>query len=217
VAQFEKETGRTVRLTFGSSGNFVAQIRNGAPFDLFLSADVDYPKQLERSGLVERGTLYEYARGHLALWTRADSGVDVRRGLSVLTDARVRRVAIANPDHAPYGRAAVAALRHEGLYDRVRTKLVLGENISQAAQFVQTGGADVGIVALSLALSDALKPSGAYVQIPEAWHPPIQQAVVVLAASKQKELARRFLDFLKKPEIVGLLQAFGFAVPGAGR
>src|SRR6185436_17344799 len=99
-----------------SSGNFFAQMQNGAPFDVFLSADIDYPKRLERAGLTERGSLYEYARGHLVLWTRTDSGIDIRRGLAALADARVRRIAVANPEHAPYGRAAVAALRHEGLY-----------------------------------------------------------------------------------------------------
>ena len=117
VAQFEKDTGQQVRLTFGSSGNFFAQIENGAPFDIFLSADIDYPRRLEGSGQAERGSLYEYATGRLVLWTRHDSGIDVRRGLAVLTDVRVRRVAIANPEHAPYGRAAVAALRHERLYE----------------------------------------------------------------------------------------------------
>ena len=119
AAQFEKQTGQKVTLTFGSSGNFFSQIQNGAPFDVFMSADVDYPKQLERAGQVEPGSLYEYATGHLVLWTRKDSGIDIRRGLSVLTDATVKHIAIANPEHAPYGRAAVAALRHEGLYDRV--------------------------------------------------------------------------------------------------
>src|SRR5579859_3444473 len=119
AAGFEKASGKKVELIFGSSGNFFAQIQNGAPFDVFLSADIDYPRRLEGSGQAERGSLYEYATGRLVLWTRSDTGIDVRRGLTVLTDARVRHVAIANPEHAPYGRAAVAALRHEGLYERV--------------------------------------------------------------------------------------------------
>ena len=160
AAQFEKETGHKVALTFGSSGNFFTQIQNGAPFDVFLSADIDYPRRLERAGLTERGSLYQYAIGRLVLWTRNDSGIDLHGGLSVLTDANVRKVAIANPEHAPYGRAAVAALRHEQLYERVRGKFVLGENISQAAQFVQSGNAEVGILALSLALAPALKAAG---------------------------------------------------------
>jgi molybdate transport system substrate-binding protein len=189
-------------------------MQNGAPFDVFLSADIDYPRQLEAGGLSEPGTLYPYAKGRLVLWTRNDSGVDVRRGLAVLSDAHVRRVAIANPEHAPYGRAAVAALRHEGLYDRVQAKLVLGENISQAAQFAQSGSADAGVIALSLALSPALKSSGTYIEIPEAWHPPIEQAACVLASSRQKALARQFLDYLKKSESVRILRSYGFTLPG---
>jgi len=210
--QFEKDTGHAVAVTFGSSGNFFTQIQNGAPFDVLLSADVDYPRQLEAGGFSERGSLYQYAKGRLVLWTRNDSGVDVRRGLSVLADARVRRVAIANPEHAPYGRAAVAALRHEGLYERMQGKLVLGENISQAAQFAQSGSADAGLIALALAMSPTLKSTGTYTDIPESWYPPIEQAACVLSASRQKVLARQFLDYLKKPDSVRILRAFGFTV-----
>ena len=217
VARFEKDTGRPVKLTFGSSGNFVAQMQNGAPFDVFLSADIDYPRQLERSGHAERGSLYQYATGRLVVWTRNDSGIDVRRGLGVVADPRVRRVAIANPEHAPYGRAAVAALRHERLYDGVQSKLILGENISQAAQFAQSGSTDVGLVALSLALSPTLKSTGTYAEIPASFHPPIEQAAVVLASSRQKALARQFIDYLKRPETVQILRADGFEVPQATR
>jgi molybdate transport system substrate-binding protein len=213
AAQFEKETGQRVRLTFGSSGNFFTQIQNGAPFDVFLSADIDYPRRLEGSGEAERGSVHEYATGHLVLWTRKDSGIDLRRGLTVLADARVRRIAVANPEHAPYGRAAIAALRHEELYERVRDKFVLGENISQAAQFAESGGADVGLLALALALSPALKSSGTYIDIPESWHPPIAQAAVVLSSSRQKPLARQFIDYLKKPDTLRILQSYGFALP----
>jgi molybdate transport system substrate-binding protein len=213
VSQFEKDTGQPVRVTFGSSGNFFAQIENGAPFDVFLSADIDYPRRLEQAGQAERASLYEYATGRLVLWTRKDSGIDVRRGLTILTDARVRRIAIANPEHAPYGRAAVAALRHEGLYPRVQGKFVLGENISQAAQFAQLGSADVGLLALALALSSTLKSSGVYVEIPASWHPPIEQAAVILTTSRQKTLARQFIEYLKKPDSVRILQSYGFVVP----
>jgi molybdate transport system substrate-binding protein len=213
AAQFEKDTGHKVTLTFGSSGNFFTQIQNGAPFDVFLSADVEYPRRLERAALAERGSQYEYATGRLVLWTRLDSGIDIRQGLSVLADARVRRIAIANPEHAPYGRAAVAALRHEQLYDRVREKFVFGENISQAAQFAQSGGADVGVLALSLALSPTLKSSGSHVDIPESLYPPIEQAAIVVASSRQKALARQFVEYLGKPETVQILRANGFGVP----
>jgi len=213
ASQFERDTGQHIRLTFGSSGNFFTQIGNGAPFDVFLSADIDYPRRLEASGQAERGSVYEYAAGRLVLWARNDSGIDVRRGLAVLADGRVHRIAIANPEHAPYGRAAVAALRHERLYEQVQGKFVMGENISQAAQFAQSGSADVGVLALALALSPTLKSSGTYVEIPESWYPPIEQAAVVLAASRQKPLAQQFVDYLKKPDSVRILRSFGFAVP----
>ena len=211
AAQFEKDTGQKVMVTFGSSGNFYTQIQHGAPFDVFMSADIDYPRRLEQSGLAERGSLVEYAMGHIVLWTRKDSGIDLRGGLAVLADPKVKRVAIANPAHAPYGRAAVAALRHEQVYDRVKSKFVLGENISQAAQFAQSGNAEVGIVALSLALGQALKDAGTYVEIPADFHPPIEQAAVVVAKSPRKALARQFVDALKQPAIVTLLQSYGFA------
>src|SRR5262249_18312364 len=167
-----------VTVSFGSSGNFFAQIQDGAPFDVFFSADVDYPRQLVASGHAEAGSLSQYATGRIVLWTRKDTGMDVRRGLGILREARVRRIAIANPRHAPYGRAAVAALRHEHVYDAVESRLVMGENISQTAQLVDSGNADVGIIALSLALGPALRERGTYVEIPAAAYPPIEQAAV---------------------------------------
>jgi molybdate transport system substrate-binding protein len=216
VSRFERDTGIRATVSYGSSGNFFAQIQNGAPFDVFFSADVDYPKRLVASGHAETDSLYEYATGHLVVWTRSDSGIDVTHGLSSVTDDRVRRVAIANPQYAPYGRAAVAALQHEQLYERVKGKLVLGENLSQTAQFAQTGNAQVGIISLSLALGPALK-SGKYVEIPTTFHPPIQQAAVVLSGSKNKSAARQLLAYLKRPESAKLLHTFGFAPPGAAR
>jgi molybdate transport system substrate-binding protein len=213
AVQFERATGRHVTLTFGSSGNFATQIEHGAPFDVFMSADLDYPKRLEQAGLVAPGSRYEYATGHLVLWTRNDSGIDPKHGLAVLADARVQRIAIANPAYAPYGRAAIAAIRHEGLYDRVQSKLVLGENISQAAQFAQSGNAQVGLLGLAVALSPAMKESGAYLEVPAEFYPPIGQAAVVIAASKQKALASHFVDSLKQPPAKAILQSFGFSVP----
>jgi molybdate transport system substrate-binding protein len=217
AARFEHETSRRVTLTFGSSGNFFSQIQNGAPFDLFFSADVDYPRRLEAAGLTEPGTLQPYAVGRLVLYastaSNRDLGLDLRRGLAVLTDARVRRIAIANPEHAPYGRAAVAALTHERLYDQVRAKLVLGENISQAAQFVQSGNAQAGLLALSLALAPALRASGTYVDVPAAFYPTIEQVAVVLKASSRKDAARQFLAFIGRPEIAQMLNDAGFLPP----
>ena len=215
VAQFQKDTGHQVRLTYGSSGNFFTQIQNGAPFDVLLSADLEYPRRLERLGQAQPGSLYKYATGRLVLWTRKDTGVEVRRGLAVLADASVRRIAIANPAHAPYGKAAVAALQYGRLYEEVRTKLVFGENILQTAQFAQLGSADVGLLALSLALSPGLKGVGTYVEVPRFWYPPIEQAAVVLASSRQKALAQQFIDSLKTPESVRILRSYGFDVSPA--
>jgi molybdate transport system substrate-binding protein len=209
---FEKQSGVATRLTFGSSGNFFSQIQNGAPFDIFLSADLEYPKRLVSGGLALSDTLYEYASGRIVLWTRKESGIDVQHGLRVLTDPRVRRIAIANPEHAPYGRAAVSALRHENLYEAVQSKLVFGENISQAAQFAQSGNAEVGILALSVALAPALKSGGVYAEIPSTMHPPIQQGAVVLRSATNPKAARDFLEFLKRPDSMKLLADFGFAV-----
>src|SRR3989440_8913100 len=145
--QFEKQTGTKVNVTYGSSGNFFSQIQNGAPFDLFFSADIEYPKRLEAGGLADARTLYEYAIGRLVIWTPADAKVDVtKEGWKSLLDASVEKIAIANPEHAPYGRAAVAALQKAGIYEQVKPKLVYGENISQAAQFVQSGNAQADIV-----------------------------------------------------------------------
>ncbi len=213
VKRFERETGRRVTLTFGSSGNFFSQIQNGAPFDLFFSADLEYPTRLEASGLAARGSLYRYANGVIVLWARKDSQVDVARGLQSLRDTRIRRIAIANPQTAPYGRAAIAALRHEQLDESLREKFVYGENVQQAAQFVQSGNAEAGIIALSAAKTPALEEIGRYYTIPASFYPPIEQAVIIVNASPNKELARQFLEFIKRPEIGRVMADAGFAVP----
>ena len=197
AARFEKETGKKVKVVYGSSGNFFQQIQNGAPFDLFFSANLDYAKKLEGAGLAEPGTLYQYATGKIVLWVPSGSKVDVSGGLKALTDLAVRKVAIANPDHAPYGQAAVAALQKENVYEQVKSKLVMGENISQAAPFVLSGSADAGIIALSLALAPNMKDKGRYVEVPAADYPPIEQGCVVLKSSQKKEAARAFLEYLK--------------------
>ena len=212
-ARFEKQTGNSLKLTYGSSGNFFSQIQNGAPFDLFFSADVSYPQKLEAAGLTEPGTIYEYATGKLVMWVPNASKLDLSRGLSVLLDPSIRKIAVANPLHAPYGVAAVAALRHVGIYDQVKGKLVLGENISQTAQFVQSGNADVGLLALSLAVAPAMKSNGRYVEVPASDYPPLLQAGVILKSSGNKELANQFMKFLKEPGTVALMEQYGFAVP----
>ena len=213
AAKFHQQSGDTAKLSFGSSGNFFSQIQNGAPFDLFFSADIGYAKKLESAGLIEPGTLYEYAIGKIVLWVPNASTLDVSKGLAVLNDPSIKKIAIANPEHAPYGRAAMAAMKHDGIYDGVKDKIVLGENISQTAQFVQSGNADIGIVALSLAISPTMKDTGKYFEIPSADYPPIEQAAVVVKSSKKKPLAQKFLSFLRTPEIVALMERYGFTVP----
>ena len=211
VARFEKQTGNKVKLTYGSSGNFYSQIQNGAPFDLFFSADVSFPQKLEAAGLAEPGTIYEYAKGEIVIWVPNASKLDLSKGLAVLLDPSIRKIAIANPLHAPYGAAAVAAMKHNGIYDQVKSKFVRGENISQTAQFVQSGNADVGIVALSLA--PAMKSMGRYVVVPPDDYPPLIQAAMTVKSSREKQLANTFLKFLKEPDTVALMEQYGFAVP----
>ena len=210
--RFEKASGNTVKLSLGSSGNFYSQIRNGAPYDLFFSADMSYAEKLVEAGLVE-GPLYEYAIGKIVLWAPTRSAIDVSRGLPVLLDPAVHKIAVANPKLAPYGKAAIAALQHDHIYDRVEKKLVFGENISQTAQFVQSGNADVGILALSLAVAPVMKYKGKYFVISANSYPPLRQAGVVIKASKNQDAARQFIAFLKTPEIVDLMHSYGFTLP----
>lgn len=211
---FERQMGTRITVTYGSSGNFFSQIRNGAPFDLFFSADIEYPRKLEAVGLAEPGTLYEYAVGRIVIWTPSDAGVDVaKQGWKTLLDANVRKIAIANPEHAPYGRAALAALQKAGIYESVKNKLVYGENISQAAQFVQSGNAQAGIVALSLAISPAMRDGNRW-EIPADMHPALEQGAVVLKSATNKEAARAFLEFVKSTDGRAILAKYGFEFPG---
>ncbi len=212
AARYQKETGKIVKPTYGSSGNFYQQIQNGAAFDLFFSANLDYPKKLAEAGLIVPGSFYSYARGKIVLWVPNASKLDLNSGLQALLDPAVKQIAIANPEHAPYGHAAVAALKHDNLYDRVKDKFVLGENISQTASFVVSGAADVGIVALSLALSPNMKGQGRYFEIPADDYPPIAQACVVLKSSKNQEAAQQFVAFVKTAAIRDLLKSYGFDV-----
>ncbi|HEY1676897.1 MAG TPA: molybdate ABC transporter substrate-binding protein [Candidatus Sulfotelmatobacter sp.] len=212
VAQFQKQTGKTVNVTYGSSGNFFQQIQNGAPFDMFFSANRDYPNKLDSAGLVEKGSYYGYAKGRIVVWTPNDSKLDIGSGLKSLLNPKISKIAIANPQHAPYGQAAVAALQKEGIYDTVKGKFVLGENISQTASFVVSGSADVGVIALSLALSPNLKEKGRYAEIPTVDYPPIEQACVILSSSKKKEVAKQFLAYVKTPEVAEILKKYGFEV-----
>jgi molybdate transport system substrate-binding protein len=214
VAAYTKKTGQTVKFSFGSSGNLANQIRNGAPFDVFFSADEEYPKQLMAEGLAAKDTLYRYAVGRLVLWVPSKSPLNVSKlGILALLDPSVKKIAMANPVHAPYGRAAETVLRHFGIYDQVSSRLVLGENVAQAAQFVESGNAQAGLIALSHAFAPALKDQGCYWTIPLDAYPTLNQAAVVLSRSKQQEAARKFLEFLRSPGATSLLSSYGFSVP----
>jgi molybdate transport system substrate-binding protein len=202
-------------MNFGSSGQFLLQIENGAPFDVFFSADMQYPRRLESEGFTQPGTIYKYATGKLVLYVPNNSPLNLSQGPRALLSPQAKRIAIANPQHAPYGRAAVEALKKEGLYDLLQSKLVMGENISQTAQFVQSGSADAGLVALALALSSQMKSSGRFVEIPASDYAPIEQAAVILKNSKDKATAALFLDYIRKPEIVRLMGQYGFVSPAA--
>ena len=213
AAQFESATGIKVDITTGSSGSFFAQIQSGAPFDLFFSADMQYPQRLVATGFAEPGTLFEYAQGRIVIWTPPDSSVDVtKRGWSALLDSRVQKIAIADPEVAPYGRAAVSALKKAGLFEQMKTKLVYGENVSQAAQFVQSGNAQAGIVPHCLALSPGMK-NGKVWEIPADLHPPIEQGAVVLKNAKDKTAALTFLNFVRNSQGKRTLEQHGFTVP----
>ena len=203
VSSFEKKhPGVKLRLSYGSSGSIYRQILGGAPYDIFLSANELYPKKLVEFGVAHEPT--EFARGRLALFStrfRVDS-------FKVLE--RAERVAMANPRYAPYGRSAVEFLKRSGFYDEVRRKLVYGSNVGQAFQFVVAGGADVGIVSLSLAVAYG---KGNYLTIPEDMHSPIRHVAVITERGYRKELSGEFLKFLKREEVKRALKELGFGVP----
>jgi molybdate transport system substrate-binding protein len=214
---FEAQSGTKVQISFGSSGNFFAQIESGAPFDVFCSADMGYPQKLAADGQALPETLRQYASGRLVLWVRNDSKLNLERdGIKVLLDPGIKKIAIANPSHAPYGRAAVAALQKAKLYDQLKDKLVLGENISQTAQFVTSGNADVGLLSLSLAQSSDLQKQGRFWKIPPEIADSLPQGAIVLKQSASPQMAERFLDYLSCPAGTKILAQYGFDVPAAG-
>jgi molybdate transport system substrate-binding protein len=203
-----------IQVTYGSSGNFFAQISNGAPFDLYLSADVLYPRKLAEQGLVHDSGVFLYAVGRIVLWVPRDSALPVEaQGMKALLEPGARRIAIANPQHAPYGRAAEAAMKSQGVYDAVKEKRVLGENVAQAAQFVQSGAADVGIIALALALAPAMREAGRFWEVPLETYPRMEQGGAILKGARDVELAMRFRDFLLGAEGKALLERYGFSLP----
>lgn len=217
VADLVAEEHPDVRLdlTYGSSGTFLQQITNGAPFDLYLSADRGYAEQLVDAGLAAPEDLFSYAVGRLVLWTPDGSDLDPAPGLTVLAPAAAGTVAIANPEHAPYGRAALAALRAAGVAEQVRPRLVLGENVAQAAEFVRSGNARAGVVALSLVLADPLRGHGRWVEVPVDTYPRLDQGGVVLSGAADLDAARAVRDVLLGDGGTEVLERYGFTLPGA--
>lgn len=212
-AAFGKQVpGAQVKVSLGASGNFFAQIKHGSPHEVFMSADMMYPARLAQEGAADGATLAPYALGRIALWS-LDGRFDLGQGMSVLKDARITRIAIANPEFAPYGRAAKAALERHGLWDALKGKLVFGENISQTAQFVQTGNAQVGIVSLATLLAPQRKAAGSYYLIAEADTPPIEQGAIVTLRGKANALAPLFMQFLHSPAARDILARSGFGLP----
>ena len=219
LAEFRKaHPEHDAKPTYGSSGTLFAQLDNGAPFDLFLSADGKFPRQLIERGKAEKDSLFFYAIGHLVVWVPKDSKLDVAAlGVKTLLDASVRKVAIANPEVAPYGAAAVAALKKLGVQEAVSAKLVLGENVAQAAQFVESGAADAGVISLSLALAPKMREAGRYWEVPVDAFPKLEQAGVIRAGAANRAGAAQLREFLTSPAGRDILRRYGFVLPDEGK
>lgn len=211
VTGFNKGHSRDeVQVVYGSSGKFHTQIQQGAPYDLFFSADIGYPRELARLGLAV-SEVKPYAVGRIVLWS-ADMDAS-KMTLVSLADPKVIRIAIANPKHAPYGKRAEEALRSAGLWDKVQAKLVFGENISQTAQYVQSGNAQVGIIALSLAVSPELAKKGGHYVIPDKLHQPLEQGFIITRLGADKPLARQFADYMGSKQARSIMAKYGFVLP----
>ncbi|HBY97312.1 MAG: molybdate ABC transporter substrate-binding protein [Ardenticatenaceae bacterium] len=208
-ALFEKQTGTKVTFNFGSTGQLTQQIEQGAPVDLLAAANVGYVDELEQQGLILPETKALYARGQITLWTRADSPLQIER-IEDLTRPEVKRIAIANPEHAPYGMAARAALKSAGIWEAVQPKLVLGENVRQTFQYAATGNTDVAIVALSL----SVQGDGHWVLVPQELYPPLDQALAVIKGTRHEREARQFATFINGPQGRPIMRKYGFVLPG---
>jgi molybdate transport system substrate-binding protein len=213
LTQFEAQTGVHAEASYQASATLATQIVNGAPFDLFMAADLSFPQRVVAAGLSEEPEPITYARGTLVLWTRNSTRFQ-QLSMDSLRDPALKSVAIANPEHAPYGRAAQAALEHLGLYDMLKPKLVVAENIAQTAQYVDSGNAELGFISLTSALTPRLRASGHYIAVPADAYPPILQGVVIIRhASGSTQTAHRFLDYLASAPVQHQLEAAGLAPP----
>lgn len=216
IEQFQREQPSvTVKATYGSSGQFYSQIENGAPFDVYCSADIAYPRKLVESGFALRGSEFRYAVGRIVAWVRADSPIPVESlQQDSLRHPSVLHIAIAHPDHAPYGKAAVSAMHALGVYEDVKSKLAYGENVSQALMYVQQGSAQIGIVALSLALAPTVQKSGRYWEFPLDSYPRMEQGGVILKSSRNPKVAQAFRSFMVSENAGAVLKRYGFSLPG---
>ena len=212
AAFVQQNPGAATKVSTGSSGNFYAQIKNGAPFDVFVSADMDFPRKLIAVGEAQSDSLLLYAVGRLALWS-TNPAVDVGSGLLCLTTPAVKKLAIANTETAPYGRAAKATLQSTGLWDKLQGKLVTGENISQTAQFVQTGNADAGFVAYSTLKSPKLAGVGQFWLVPLSAHAPLEQGAVITRHGRDNPLSAKYLAFLKSANAQAIFSQYGYSIP----
>lgn len=215
VTEFQaNQSAIKVKVTYGSSGTFFAQLKNKAPFDLYFSADVAYPKKLSDAGLALDTNVFLYAVGRLVVWVPKQSSIKVKQlGIQSLLEPSVKKVAIANPEHAPYGVAAVGALKALKVYDAVKPKLVYGDNIAQTAQFIQSGSADIGIIALSLAIAPQMREEGRYWQIPLEAYPKMEQGGMILSWTKEAKACRTFRDFVLGEHGREVLKRYGFFLP----
>jgi molybdate transport system substrate-binding protein len=211
VTLFQQQSGNTVKLSFGSTGKFYAQIKGGAPFDVFFAADTATPQRLEVEGLTVNGSRFVYALGKLVLWSAQPNLVDDQG--KVLRKGDYEKLAIADPKLAPYGMAAKQTLEKLAMWNSIRDKLVMGENITQAYQFVATGNAELGFVALSQVMRDGKVSAGSSWLVPSDMYKPIRQSAVLLAGAKDKAAAKAFLDFLKSDKAAAVIRSYGYALP----
>lgn len=203
-----------IKVTYGSSGTFTSQIENGAPYDIFCSADIAYPRQLIQTGWAFADSEFRYAVGRIVLWVPSTSPIDVRTlKEKAFLDPSVKHISIAHPGHAPYGRAAVASMQSLGVYEQTKDKLAYGENVSQALMYVQQGSAQMGIVALSLALAPTVQATGNYWELPLDSYPKMDQGGIILKATKNRELANAFRAFILSPNGRETLRKSGFSLP----
>lgn len=211
VAGFNKgHSGMEVQVVYGSSGKFFTQIQQGAPYDIYFSADIGYPRELAKKGFTASAVI-PYSLGRIVLWSNSKSAAKLT--LTDLADPGISRIAIANPKHAPYGMRAEEALRSAGLWDKLQTKLVYGENIAHTAQFIQTGNAQIGIIALSLSLNPELAKKGGYYLIPETLHQPLEQGYVITKRGADKSLAKIFADYMGSKQARRVMTKYGFVLP----